>query len=162
MTDPYLDYIVEEAKRAESDLASFRGRALSVLTSSSAVVGLITAAITFGASDSESDAGISDNAVAVLGVGIGAFVVATMIALAINMAAKIRRPDASSLIDLTDEGAWTADAEHHERYVANSLAQFIQDMHAAVDRAGQLLNCAIGTQIIGLILVSVGGVIAAA
>lgn len=161
MTDPYLDFIVEEAKRVEGDLASFRSRSLSVLTSSTAVVGLITAAITFGASKSEGDTGVSDNAIAVLAVGIGAFVVATMIALAINMAAKVRRPDADSLIALTGEPVWTADVDHHERYVANSLAQFIQDMHVAIDRSAQLLNAAIGTQIIGLMLVSVGGIIAA-
>lgn len=161
MSDPYLDYLVAEAERVENDLSSFRARSLTVLTTSSGVVGLITAAITFGSSKAEEDAGIVDGAIALLGLSIAAFIVATVLSLLINRSAKVQRPSSESLAALTTEATWNEDADEHERYVAVALAGFIGSMHDAIDTAATHLNWAIGAQIVGLVLGGTGGVVAA-
>lgn len=158
--DPYLTYIIGESERVENDLTSFRSRSLTVLTTSSGVIALITATIAFAASESETKAGISDQAIVSFGLSVAAFIVATILALLINRSAKVKRPSGDSLIALTGE-AWIKDAGEHERHVAEATARFVQSMHTAIDKAAKLLNWAIVFQIAGLILAGIAGMLAA-
>lgn len=162
MADPYLEFLATETDRVESDLASFRQRSLTVLTTSTSVVALITASITFGSSETESKAGIPNAAIAIFALSIGCFVAATVLALLANRSAKVKRPTAASLKSLTTTETWNNDVEEHERYVASTYASFIESMHGAIDAAAEKLNCAIGLQIAGLSFGAGAGILTAA
>ncbi len=161
-SDPYFGLIVDQARRADEDLASFRSRALAVVTTSSAIVSLLTAAITFGASKSEEDSGIPGLPIVLFSVSLAAFVLAAALAVHANRAGDIDRVPASQLIERSKAGTWSgsdaAQLREREREVAHVLAKYLQSVRVLADNTASELNRAIRWLIVGLVFASIASI----
>lgn len=158
MTHPYATLIDAEAKRAEDDLTTFRSRALTVLSTSSGMVTLLSAALAFAASKRADDIGIPGWAVATLAASMLGFVIAAVLALLVNAPATIDQPD---LAQLASKAKWSDgyDQSEHERVAAGATAKYVASVRTARDAAGRWLLIAIGFQIAALAAAGLSAVI---
>jgi len=160
MGHAYRELIEQEAKRTEDDLSAFRARSLAVVTTSSGIVTLITAAVTFGASKSEVERGISDGAIVVMVIGIALLLAAAILALMANRAGDIQRPSGADLKRIVTSAEWSKNSSvEQEREVAETLATYVVSVRKVSDRVASSLNRAILLQIAGVLVAAVAGII---
>lgn len=160
---PIRELIEAEAQRAEADLASFRSRSVAVVTTSSGIVTLLTGVFTFAASKTEDEAGLPDSAIVLLALSSACLVGAAVLALVANRSGDIDRPSGSGLERYVGAEKWAqgaADPDAEERDVARVLVDYVTSIRTLSDSTAQMLNRAIGLQILGVLLVAVGGVVA--
>jgi hypothetical protein len=161
VTHPYGSIIADEVARAEADLTAFRSRALTVVTTSAGVVALLTGLVTFAASASEEDQGLSTSAVVLAAIALAAFVAAGAVAMTANVPRTITWPDADDLADCTTESRWS-DGEpesEHQRVVAEVLVEYLRSLRLIGGTTALLLTLAIALQVAGLAVASIAAVI---
>ena len=162
MAHPYRELIEAEAGRSEGDLAAFRSRAISIVTTSSGIITLLTGIVTFAASKAEEEKGVPDRVIALLAFSFLALLVACVIALWVNMADDVFRPDADNLVELASYDEWAEyDPTEQERQIAEATAKYLVDLQIISNAAARKLNGAASLQILGLALAAVAGVVAA-
>lgn len=162
MAHPYKELIDAEVGRSEGDLAAFRSRAISIVTTSSGIITLLTGVVTFAASKAEEEKGVPDCVIALLAISFLALLIACVIALWANMADDVFRPDADDLVELASYDAWTEyDPAEQERQIAEATASYLVDLQVISNTAARKLNCAASLQILGLAVAAVAGVVAA-
>ena len=157
MTHPYADLIAIEAKRAEDDLASMRTRVLSIITTTTGIVTLLAVVTTFAASKDEVDRGVPTRVVVLLGIALGLFVVAAVLALAINFPQYIDRPKGDDLKAMTERAKWyevdaqgQPDTPDQERVVAAVQTAYLVSVRALVGRSAWELLGSIVALVLGL------------
>jgi hypothetical protein len=133
--NPYGTLIAKEVDRAESDLVAVRARAISVLSTVAGVVTLITGAVTFGASKSETEGGIPDAAIGLLGVGLLLIVLAAGLAIGVQAPRLVQKPLVDDLLTKTTLNGWSdgEDSFERERIVADVMVAYLDSLRLAVD-----------------------------
>jgi hypothetical protein len=160
MPHPYRELVDQEAKRAEDDLSAFRSRSLTIVTTSSGIITLITAVVTFAASKSEEERGLSDLAIAVVALALALFLAAAVLALLANAAGDITRPAGPELERIVTSGGWsTNSADEQEREVAEVTVAYVVSVRELAGKAADRLNWAIALQIAGLFVAAAAGVV---
>ncbi len=151
MSHPYRELIEQEARRAEDDLAAFRARSLTIVTTSSGIITLLTGVVTFAASKSEEERGLPDITIVLMGVGLALFLAAAVVAMMANAAGIVDRPSGPDMEQAASREGWVEyDAVEQEREVAAVLVKYVTSVRTLSDRAADRLNYAIWLQIAGL------------
>lgn len=151
MSHAYRDLIEQEAKRAEDDLAAFRARSLTIVTTSSGIITLLTGVVTFAASRDAEELGLPAAAIALMGTGLALFLAAAVVAMLANASGIVVRPSTPAMEHAMSKEGWVEDdAVEQERQVAAVLVKYVTSVQALADRAAIRLNLAIWLQIAGL------------
>ena len=158
MAHPYAVLISSEVERAEADLTAFRSRALTVVTTSSGVVTVLTGLVTFAASTADRAVGLSAWSILFIALALAAFVVATVLALAANRTRSTEVPDLDGLASVERWNDGDSDSEH-ERVASAVLIPYVNSLHAAAKQTAVLLDGAILSQVVGIVLASISAVI---
>jgi hypothetical protein len=160
---PYTRLVEQEAKRVEDDLAAFRSRALTVVTTSSGVITLLTAVATFASSRAEKENGLSGGILLLVGLSLLLFVVAATLALMANAPGTCEKPSGDALRNLTspDSGEWASEPDQQERKVAKVNVTYLISVRVIAERSANFLFLAIAFQIGGLVLAAIAGLVAA-
>lgn len=166
MSHPYRDLIERDAKRAEDDLAAFRARALTVVTTSAGVVTLLTGLTAFSASKSEEEAGLPRAGVWFVGFALGFFLISAVLALLAQRAGEVKTADKGALVARTVHAQWyektedgEPDTDDQERVAAKLTAEYAETVHGLAQDVAKKTNLAIAAQIVALALASIAALI---
>ena len=139
-------------------MSAFRGRAVTVVTTSSGVVTLLTGLVTFAASTADEAVGLSAWSILFIGLALAAFVVATVLALAANRTRSTEIPDLTGLASVQRWDDGDSESEH-ERVASAVLIPYVNSLHAATKQTADLVDGAILAQVAGIVLASISAVI---
>ena len=163
---PYRTFIEQQAKRAEDDLAAFRSRSLTVISTSAGVVALITGLTAFSATKAKNEGGLPIAGVVFVGLALVCFLIASTLALLAQQSGKVETPDNDDMIELADRDRWygtndagTPDTPDQERVTAKMTAKYAVSVHNVAQQAADYMDSAITSQIVALLFSSIAAVI---
>jgi NADH:ubiquinone oxidoreductase subunit K len=150
MADEYARVIQEEFADENAALSEFRQRAVGVVTTSGALVTLLTGlvAIAVGSSSHRPLSGVSD---VFLILAIVAFLVAAGLALYVNVPKDVSRADIASLRELTED-KWDDSPFEASLDVANLRIDELESMRGVNKTHERVLAWAIGAEIVAVFL----------
>jgi uncharacterized protein with PQ loop repeat len=163
---PYREFIEQQAKRAEDDLAAFRDRAISVVTTSAGVVTLLTGLTAFASSKTKNEAGLPTSGVIFIGLSLACFLIASGLALIAQQSGKVITPTEEDMLNRTDPTVWYGkddkgepDTLDQERVVAKLTAEYASSVDRVAQQIAGYVDSAVGFQIVALVFSSVAALI---